>query len=286
MAGVFHAAVARERSASTIRGCSPARSNDGAHVPVHPRLRRTQPTQAEQCVDAIGAPGPDTAVGERRVLVAGGDDVVAPRRTAGRDQMKSLIDFVKTTVFGGVVFLVPLAVLAFFAAKGVHVARVVAEPMARWVPVDSVAGVTAANLVAGMLIVALCFVAGIVARVSLASRLVAETEARILWRLPGYAMVKSVADGVAGADDATLLSPVLARLDDAAQVAFEVERLSDGRVVVFLPGAPDPWSGSVLVMTPDRIEPLAVPVMAVVQNLRRLGGGSAALLSRSPAAAS
>jgi uncharacterized membrane protein len=77
------------------------------------------------------------------------------------------------------------------------------------------------------------------------------------------------------------MKPVLAKMDDASQLAFEVERLQDGRVVVYVPGAPDPWSGGVLVMTEDRIEPLPISMVAAVQNLRALGRGTGAIFQPS-----
>jgi len=49
---------------------------------------------------------------------------------------------------------------------------------------------------------------------------------------------------------------------------------------VFLPGAPNPWAGTVFVVEPEGIRALDVPVMQVARCLRRLGRGGAALLPR------
>jgi uncharacterized membrane protein len=38
---------------------------------------------------------------------------------------------------------------------------------------------------------------------------------------------------------------VLARIEDSWQIAFLVERLEGGHVAVFMPGVPNPLSGSV-----------------------------------------
>ncbi len=53
-----------------------------------------------------------------------------------------------------------------------------------------------------------------------------------------------------------------------------------GRVVVYVPGAPDPWSGAVFVMTADRVEPLEASMPAAVKNIRALGRGTTRLLNR------
>jgi uncharacterized membrane protein len=46
---------------------------------------------------------------------------------------------------------------------------------------------------------------------------------------------------------------VVVRFDDSWSIAFEIERVDDDRVAIFLPGAPDPWSGSMCVVTADRV---------------------------------
>ena len=49
-------------------------------------------------------------------------------------------------------------------------------------------------------------------------------------------------------------------------------------VTVYLPGSPDPWSGSVAHVTPDRVTPLNADFNAVVKAVRKVGRGSAALI--------
>lgn len=70
------------------------------------------------------------------------------------------------------------------------------------------------------------------------------------------------------------MSPITARFDDSWQLAFEIERIEEGNVVIFLPGVPDPWSGSVCIVTEDRVTPLDLTVKSAVELMRRLGKGS------------
>ncbi|HMK65956.1 MAG TPA: hypothetical protein VK564_09185, partial [Thermodesulfobacteriota bacterium] len=51
------------------------------------------------------------------------------------------------------------------------------------------------------------------------------------------------------------------------------------KVVVFLPGAPDPWSGLVNVVTRDRITPLDITVKSAADLMKRLGKGSSGVLN-------
>jgi uncharacterized membrane protein len=70
------------------------------------------------------------------------------------------------------------------------------------------------------------------------------------------------------------MSVVAMRFDDCWQIGFEIERIEGGTVAVFLPGSPDPWSGSVCIAEADRVTPLDLPVAAVVNMARRLGRGA------------
>jgi uncharacterized membrane protein len=192
--------------------------------------------------------------------------------------MKSIVEFVKSTVVGGLVFLVPVIVLVYVFGKALIVAKRLAEPVSTHLPVGTVVGVAIVDLIGLALIMVVCFVAGLMARSSLARSVVNEAEDRFLWKIPVYGMVKGVTESI-GDEGSSSLTPVLAKLDDAAQVAFEIERLSDGRVVVFMPSSPDAWSGSVLIMTEDRIEPLQASLVAAVQNMRARGRGTQQLLA-------
>jgi hypothetical protein len=81
-----------------------------------------------------------------------------------------------------------------------------------------------------------------------------------------------------GVEKQTGQQVVLARIEDAWQIAFLVERLEGGHVAVFVPGAPNPLSGSVYFMTQDRIKAVDIPASGAMKCLRRVGAGSKALL--------
>ena len=71
--------------------------------------------------------------------------------------------------------------------------------------------------------------------------------------------------------------PVLVTMDDCSQVAFETDRIEGGAVAVYLPGAPNPWSGNVIFVRPDQVKTLPVSVPEALKILRTLGRGSEAL---------
>ena len=188
--------------------------------------------------------------------------------------------FIRTTIVGGLMFLLPLVVIALIIGKAFQISMLVAEPLGALIPVDRVGGVALANILAALVIFVLCYLAGLVARRSSIKEKVARIEGLLIATIPGYAFAKTMVSGVVKAEDEVgKMTPVLVRLDDYKQIAFEVERTPGGNVVVFLPGAPNPWSGSVVYVSEDRVEPLDMLPQDAIKNIRVLGRGSAKITS-------
>jgi uncharacterized membrane protein len=70
------------------------------------------------------------------------------------------------------------------------------------------------------------------------------------------------------------LRTAITRFDDSWQRVFEIERITGSKVVVFLPGSPDSWSGSVCIVTDDRVTPFDMTIKSVADLMKRLGRGS------------
>ena len=187
-------------------------------------------------------------------------------------------NFLKTTLLGGVIFLIPLVVVLALLGKAFNIMKAAAAPVERLLPMDSIAGVGLINILAIVVMLLLCLVAGMVARSAPARAFYGRLDSILLELVPGYAWTKMVAAGVSGESHLEDFLPVLVALDDMSQLAFEMERTEDGRVVVFFPGAPDPSSGSVAYVDPARVSPVSAGFLNINKSLRKMGKGSAAFL--------
>ena len=189
-----------------------------------------------------------------------------------------MLRFLKTTVFGGIVFLVPIVIFIAIIGKALQVTNKLAMPIAGWLGVDRIAGFAVAELLAIIILVLACFIAGLAAKTPRAKKFVQSLEENVLEKVPAYELLKAKTKSALSFEDEDTVTPVLSRFDDSWQLAFEVERIEGGHVVIFLPGAPDPWSGSVCVVTEDRVSPLKLPAKSVVNMMKRLGKGSSEAL--------
>jgi uncharacterized membrane protein len=191
--------------------------------------------------------------------------------------------FVKTTILGGVVFLVPVVILVAVLGKAYQIMMLFAAPMSDWIPLDAVGGIAVANIVALAAIVLSCFLVGLLARSEWAKGVYRALDSRML-SIPGYAFAKGMAEGIhRGADTVRSFTPVISRFDDSAQISFEIERTSDGQVVVYLPGAPNPWSGTVVLLDQSRVQKLDLSVPDAVRCIQSLGLGAAKYGKADPA---
>jgi uncharacterized membrane protein len=190
--------------------------------------------------------------------------------------MKGFFQLIKTTIIGGLIFLVPIIIVVAVLGKAFGLMIKLAKPLSAWIPLDSIGGVALANFLAVLAIMLCCLIAGFIAKGSFAKRILNSLESKLLLAIPGYSFVKGMTDSMNSSEEAAKsFVPVIAKFDDNAQIGFEIERTERGNVVVYLPGSPNPWSGSVVYVNADRVELLDMTVPDAINNIRHLGRGSA-----------
>jgi uncharacterized membrane protein len=189
-----------------------------------------------------------------------------------------LVDFLLTTLIGGAVFLVPVGVVLYIGYQAVLIMMLVAEPLAGWINVDSVAGIAVANLIALAAVIAICFVAGLLARHTIAGPMVKKLDS-LLISVPGYSMIRGIKSGFEGEEQSTM-RPVLLTLGSAQRIGLEVQQLDDGRSMIYLPSSPSTWSGITQVLPADQITYIDVPVTKVMELTEKFGHGVDEVLAK------
>ncbi len=194
--------------------------------------------------------------------------------------MRSLAGFLKSTLIGGIVFLLPFGILAIVLGKLFVIAHGIGESAHKRLFPGQTSDVLPL-LFAVLILLLLAFAAGVVARTALGGRIFAWLERTILVNIPLYAVFRQTVSDMAGGSDSLAAEAdtevVLVRLDDQAQLGFLVGRREDGTGVVYLPSAPSALSGTVVLIAPERIEATSLTPTELVQGMRRLGTGFAAL---------
>ncbi len=192
--------------------------------------------------------------------------------------MKNFIQMIRVTLVGGVLFIVPFVLLILVLDKALDLIRVVINPMSEKLLVETTLGLGATKVIAIILLVILCFAAGLFARTDIAKRVVAWIETTLLSNLPGYSFMKNVGEEASGAGATEQYQSVLVRFDDSSQIGFLVERLESEQAVVFIPGSPNPWSGSTRILDEDRITLIDKATNSSIKVIQKLGAGTSNLI--------
>jgi uncharacterized membrane protein len=193
--------------------------------------------------------------------------------------MKTIASLVKTTAIGGLVFLLPLVLLVVVFGKAFNIIKTVSIPLANLISAEKLAGYAVADLLALTVLLVVTLSAGILAKSSVFDSFYRKIDEVILQLVPGYSYLKGMTGSLSDSEAEQSLKSVAVIQDDTVLIGYEVERLTDGWVAVYLPGAPDARSGSVAFFTDDRIVPLDTDFARIASCLKTLGSGSSKFIS-------
>lgn len=188
--------------------------------------------------------------------------------------------FMLATFVRGVLFLAPIVVIAVLAREGYRMLHRAAETVARVLPRERLFGLLPEDLISVGVIVLIFLVAGLFVGTRPGQLLSDRMEHAILYRVPGYLLVRGAVGRVPGLSGDLRLEPLLIETEEGWALALLVERLPNGFCTVFLPDAPTPTSGAVRIVEASRVRPLDVPMFNVIACLTRSGSGAGELAGR------
>tara|TARA_S200000501_G_scaffold378822_1_gene443979 strand:- start:4539 stop:5150 length:612 start_codon:yes stop_codon:yes gene_type:complete len=193
---------------------------------------------------------------------------------------KRFINFLKTTAIGGLLFLLPLIVLAALFGQIAPIVVSVASFLNEYIPVKTATGIAILVGLSIALILLLCFTAGMFARWSLGRKISVAFEKRLALLFPRYSVLKDqMADTIGGNETRPQMKPVLVMFDEYQRIAFETERdEKKGLATIYLPGSPDPWSGKVVILKLERVTRLDTDFGHAAATCEQVGRGSIATI--------
>lgn len=186
--------------------------------------------------------------------------------------MKKMAKFIKTTVIGGLLVLLPIvAVLALISIAIATVINIV-TPIVGKLPIKTVSGLALATILAVFLLLAFCFLAGLFFQMRIGRLAQKWIENFLLDRLPGYVMFKNLTRQLAG-QEGIEFAPALVDLYDSETrvVGLIVEELADGKLTIFVPISPTATLGQVYLLPPNKVERMQARFVDVVNSLTQWG---------------
>lgn len=191
-----------------------------------------------------------------------------------------MFTFIKTTIAGGLLLILPLVLVFVLIEKAIHL---LSGPVQKVVPLFSgfsVAGVTSVTLATVVLLALFCFLAGLLAKTAFASRALDTLESRLLGNLPGYQLLKDATARFAGMDDIEGAKVGMISEGEGFRFGLVLESCGDWLLVYLPDGGPaGGTAGEVRAMPRSQVRITDIPWLSLIACLRRGGRGTLELAS-------
>lgn len=185
--------------------------------------------------------------------------------------MKSILVFVRTTLTGGILFLLPVILLGMIFSKVNGILIKLSAPIADKLP-EIIFGFNGSKLIAIVLLLLLCFLGGVLFRLKFVKRWVGLLEENILVYLPGYSLIKSITAGAIGEEADINMLPILVKDEEKWNFGFLVEE-GKSNSTVFLPEAPKHDSGDIMIVPNTSIKKLDIKTNKFAKSINNFGKG-------------
>jgi uncharacterized membrane protein len=182
------------------------------------------------------------------------------------------------TLIRGVLFLVPIVLVALLAKEAYRLFHQLFAPVARMFPAERFVGILLEDLVTLAAITLVFLIAGLFVATRPGRVLSDRLERTVLYRVPGYLMVRGAVGSFPGMDAQTdeQPQPVLVETDEGWAFALQVEPWAANSQyrTVFLPDSPSATSGAVRIVQASRVRSLPISTLALLSCLTRSGAGA------------
>lgn len=198
--------------------------------------------------------------------------------------MRRFRTFIHTSLLGGIVVILPVAIMFLVFRWIFHVVKGLIGPFVRVLgplfELETKTQTALAHFVVLAIIVATCFLVGVAVRTRLGGMAYRSLEQRLVRVAPGYSIVKETISQLLGSKHMPFSEVALLHLGNGMMLTvFIAETHSDGSHSVFVPTPPNPATGQVLHVPAERVEVVKIPMEKALRSIIGFGLGSDAILS-------
>lgn len=189
--------------------------------------------------------------------------------------MKGIIQFVKTTLFGGFFVVLPMVLLYIVMGELFDTAIALGTPIADVLPVDAFGDADTAKVIALLLLLILCFLTGMALRTRAGNRILEWLECKVLEPIPGYTVLRDLSKRIAGDENRDFFRPaILTDYCGMRTPVFIVEEHATGDYSVLIPIAPTPAMGTIQIAPKELVQKVDLPVSEALECFWHWGVGT------------
>jgi len=183
------------------------------------------------------------------------------------------MNFIKTTLLGGLFILLPLMLLWLGLQEIAGLLVAMATPIADLFPKGPFEDLTTPGLVAALLIIAVSFILGLAARSYLLIRIGRQIENSILIKVPMYRILKIMSGALMNADTSEVVPALVKDGAGGGDPCYIIEKHKDGRATVLLPWSPASFAGSIKVVQQSALETVPCSLDEFSRSISQVGVG-------------
>jgi uncharacterized membrane protein len=194
--------------------------------------------------------------------------------------MKRLNHFVRTTLLGGAVVVLPVTIFILLAKLIFDTIRALIEPISSILPFRSISSDILLDLIALGLIIAFFFIMGLFVQTRLGQGLISLIESELLHRLPFYGAIKETVLQFTGAKRMPFSQVAVVRPygpEGTKMFGFVADEHQNGIYTIFVPTAPNPTNGFIFYVEAKDVELVDVKPEDAIRMIIGIGTGASKL---------
>ncbi len=192
--------------------------------------------------------------------------------------MKSAYRFFAATAARGLFLIIPIGIVVIMLGKVYSLLQRLMTAMRLNFEGQTFMHTSVKNIIAIFFLLLICFLAGMLTRLKIVRKVRDWLEVKLLRLLPGYEFMKSAAQDLLGVTSRNFREVVILKEGESFLLAFKVEDVTPAMVMVFVPTAPEPRSGRMLIVDKKRIISTSLKNQQAFALIKSVGIGSGEVL--------
>ncbi|MCP5107604.1 MAG: DUF502 domain-containing protein [bacterium] len=196
--------------------------------------------------------------------------------------MQRLKRFVKTTVLGGVIVILPVILTVFLLNWLFNFTTRLIGPLTKILVIKARMNERLADVLVILVIITVCFLVGLLVKTKLGKCLHRKTEKRILKAVPGYSLFRNTIKQFLGQDKTPFSKVALVQAfgNSTMMTGFVTDEHHDGRYTVFIPSALNPTTGLIFHLESQYVHFVDVSTEDTMRSIISCGAGSGKLINK------
>lgn len=194
--------------------------------------------------------------------------------------MKRIKNFFITTLIGGLVIILPVAIFIVIINLFIRFVNNLLRPLANLINGNQMMSELVVNLVALAIVITFCFFVGLFIRTRAGKNIWAYIESSTLSKLPFYNGIKTTVQQFTGAKKMPFKEVVMVDpfSNGTKMTGFVTDEHKNGTITVFVPTAPNPTNGFIFHMEPEFVEHIDAEPEEALRSIIGIGVGSSEVL--------